>query len=294
MGINLHAFNFLYYNSKLKKFGKTLTIGRQKITADKNSLKNTINDNIVNKIYLDDYLLKYFGATSVDSIDINDYEGSNIIYDLNYNVPKELENKYDTIIDSGSLEHIFNIKVAMKNFSVMCLENGTILHISPSNNFCGHGFYQFSPELFYTYYNIENNFKDTEIYLAKVYDSSKWFKINEKNFNNGKRINIITDEETFIMSKTIKNNELKNDTILQGDYNKKFYSQKKKIYENENLIPFKKSEFKSIIIKIGNFFPIIKKFYNYFRKKKDYKYLKLNENNPNIVIINVKKLLMKN
>ena len=294
MGINLHAFNFLYYNSKLKKFGKTLTIGRQKITADKNSLKNTINDNIVNKIYLDDYLLKYFGATSVDSIDINDYEGSNIIYDLNYNVPKELENKYDTIIDSGSLEHIFNIKVAMKNFSVMCLENGTILHISPSNNFCGHGFYQFSPELFYTYYNIENNFKDTEIYLAKVYDSSKWFKINEKNFNNGKRINIITDEETFIMSKTIKNNELKNDTILQGDYNEKFYSQKKKIYENENLIPFKKSEFKSIIIKIGNFFPIIKKFYNYFRKKKDYKYLKLNENNPNIVIINVKKLLMKN
>lgn len=294
MGINLHAFNFLYYNSKLKKFGKTLTIGRQKITADKNSLKNTINDNIVDKIYLDDYLLKYFGATSVDSIDINDYEESNIIYDLNYNVPKELENKYDTIIDSGSLEHIFNIKVAMKNFSVMCVENGTILHISPSNNFCGHGFYQFSPELFHTYYNIKNNFKDTEIYLAKVYDSSKWFKINEKNFNNDKRINIITDEETFIMCKTIKNNEPKKDTILQGDYSEKFYSQKKKIYENKNLIPIKTSEFKSLIIKIGNFFPIIKKFYNYFRKKKDYKYLKLNENNPNIVIINVKKILMKN
>ena len=228
MGINLHAFNFLYYNSKIKKFGKTLTIGRQKITADINSLKNTINDNIINKIYLDDYLLKYFGATSVDSIDINDYEESNIIYDLNYSVPIELENKYDTIIDSGSLEHIFNVKTAMKNFSVMCAEKGTILHISPSNNFCGHGFYQFSPELFHTYYNIENNFKDTEIFLAKVYDSSKWFKINEKNFNNDKRINIITDEETFIMCRTIKNNKPKKDTILQGDYSEKFYSQKKK------------------------------------------------------------------
>ena len=53
MGINLHAFNFLYYNSKIKKFGKTLIIGRQKITADINNLKNTINDNIINKIKLD-------------------------------------------------------------------------------------------------------------------------------------------------------------------------------------------------------------------------------------------------
>ena len=228
MGINLHAFNFLYYNSKIRKFGKTLTIGRQKITADKISLKNTIKDNIVDEIYLDNYLLKYFGATSVDSIDINDYEDSNIIYDLNYNVPKELENKYDTIIDSGSLEHIFNIKVAMKNFSVMCKEKGLILHISPSNNFCGHGFYQFSPELFHTYYNIQNNFKDTEIYLAKVYDSNKWFKINEENFNNDTRINIITDEETFILCKTIKNKQLEKDIILQGDYSKKFYLQKKK------------------------------------------------------------------
>jgi hypothetical protein len=291
MGINLHAFNFLYYNSKIRKFGKTLTIGRQKITADKISLKNTIKDNIVDEIYLDNYLLKYFGATSVDSIDINDYEDSNIIYDLNYNVPKELENKYDTIIDSGSLEHIFNIKVAMKNFSVMCKEKGLILHISPSNNFCGHGFYQFSPELFHTYYNIQNNFKDTEIYLAKVYDSNKWFKINEENFNNDTRINIITDEETFILCKTIKNKQLEKDIILQGDYSKKFYLQKKKIYENNNSVPIQSSKLRSILIKISNFLPIIKKFYNYFRKTKNYKLLKLNKNNPNILIINVKKIL---
>lgn len=291
MGINLHAFNFLYYNSKIRKFGKTLTIGRQKITANKISLKNTIKDNIVDEIYLDNYLLKYFGATSVDSIDINDYEDSNIIYDLNYNVPKELENKYDTIIDSGSLEHIFNIKVAMKNFSVMCKEKGLILHISPSNNFCGHGFYQFSPELFHTYYNIQNNFKDTEIYLAKVYDSNKWFKINEENFNNDTRINIITDEETFILCKTIKNKQLEKDIILQGDYSKKFYLQKKKIYENNNSVRIQSSKLRSILIKISNFLPIIKKFYNYFRKTKNYKLLKLNKNNPNILIINVKKIL---
>lgn len=293
MGINLHAFNFLYYNSKIRKFGKTLTIGRQKITADENSLNNVIEGITLDQNYLDSYLLKYFGATSVDSIDISDYEGSNIIYDLNNNVTQDLENRYDTIIDSGSLEHIFNIKVAMKNFSKMCKKNGTILHITPSNNFCGHGFYQFSPELFHTYYNIENNFKDTDIYLAKVYDSNKWFKIIKNNFKNDKRINIITDEETFILCKTTKNNELAKDIIQQGDYSEKFYSQKKKIYENKNLIPLKSSKFKSITIKISNIFPIIKKIYNYFRKKKDYKYLKLNVNNPNIVIINVKKILME-
>jgi hypothetical protein len=166
-----------------------------------------------------------------------------------------------------------------------------ILHISPSNNFCGHGFYQFSPELFHTYYNIQNNFKDTEIYLAKVYDSNKWFKINEENFNNDTRINIITDEETFILCKTIKNKQLEKDIILQGDYSKKFYLQKKKIYENNNSVPIQSSKLRSILIKISNFLPIIKKFYNYFRKTKNYKLLKLNKNNPNILIINVKKIL---
>ena len=33
---------------------------------------------------------------------------------------------------------------------------GMIIHALPANNFCGHGFWQFSPELFYELYSPEN------------------------------------------------------------------------------------------------------------------------------------------
>ena len=72
---------------------------------------------------------------------------------------------------------------------------------------------------------------------------------------------------------------------------KNFTYKKKKIYENNNSVPIQSSKLRSILIKISNFLPIIKKFYNYFRKTKNYKLLKLNKNNPNILIINVKKIL---
>jgi len=38
----------------------------------------------------------------------------------------------------------------------MLKPGGIVIHVSPSNNHVDHGFYQFSPTLFYDYYSLNN------------------------------------------------------------------------------------------------------------------------------------------
>jgi len=107
----------------------------------------------IKKTYILNHLLRQeFGASTVVSIDYSDYEGANIIHDMNYPISQETYSKFDTVIDAGSLEHVYNAPQALKNCSLICNKSGgQIVHILPSNNYCSHGFWQFSPELFFLY-----------------------------------------------------------------------------------------------------------------------------------------------
>ena len=289
MGINLHAFNFIKKISHEKEFKNTLTIGRQKISADKYLVNRIVKDESIRSEYIDEYLIKHFKASNVDILDVNDYEDANIIHNLNEKIPKNLEEKYDTIIDGGSLEHIFDIKTAMINLRKMCKKEGVIIHISPANNFCGHGFYQFSPNLFHTFYNEDQGFKKTEIILCKAFDSKNWYKIKRENFDNNQRINLITDEETFVLCSAIKVNAKNFEFIQQSDYTKDFYDKKKSEILRKNNKKIKKNHLRVFLLKIANIFPFVKIFYNYLKKMREYKYYRLNKFNKNLEIINTKK-----
>ena len=52
-------------------------------------------------------LLKYFGARKVESIDNSTYEGATYIHDMNKVIPDKFHCSYDTVIDAGTLEHVF-------------------------------------------------------------------------------------------------------------------------------------------------------------------------------------------
>ena len=291
MGINLHAFNFINKISKEVEFKNTLTIGKQKISADKYVVNKIVNDETIKSKYIDEYLIKHFKSSNVDVLDVNSYEDANIIHDLNEVIPKNLEQKYDTIIDGGSLEHVFDVKTSFNNLKKMCKVNGVIIHISPTNNHCGHAFYQFSPNLFYSFYSEDEGFKDTQIFLCKEYDSNNWYKIKKENYKNNKRIDISTDEETLILCYSIKTNLNNSKIIQQSDYSEDFYN-RKKVGNITNKIIFQKksSLLKITLFKIAIIFPILKIFYNHIRKFKNYKLNKLNKLNKNLEIINVKGL----
>lgn len=100
-----------------------------------------------------DSLFKSLGFQQVDILDFSEFEGANIVYDLNNGqLPIDYENKYDAIIDHGTLEHVFHIPNALNNIFKLLKIGGRIIHSSPSSNFVDHGFYMFSPTLFHDFY----------------------------------------------------------------------------------------------------------------------------------------------
>ena len=99
--------------------------------------------------YADGFLREFLGISSLAVVDASEYEGADIIHDMNHAVPAEWYNQYDVVIDSGSLEHIFNVPVALKNLANILKVGGTMFITTPASNLMGHGFYQFSPELMF-------------------------------------------------------------------------------------------------------------------------------------------------
>src|SRR5436190_8752705 len=153
MGIDLHSARFLRSETRRGlRLGRMLTLGRQEITMEPKAYRSflsTLGVAARENIYADD-LFHGLGATTVDVMDASDYEGANLLHDLNQPVESRLHGSYDCVFDGGALEHVFNFPIALKSCLEMVKPNGYFVTITPTNGFCGHGFYQFSAELFYS------------------------------------------------------------------------------------------------------------------------------------------------
>jgi len=171
MGLDFKAVKFIeHVHKKIKPMNKIVTIGRQEIDRALLPIhyqKDYPKDNSETG-YCEKLLVGELGASVVDSIDFSDYEGATILHDMNKPLPKRYHGRYDTVIDGGSLEHIYHITQALENCALLCRQGGQILHFSPGNNFCNHGYYQFSPDLFHQLYCKENGYRETEVFLSEV------------------------------------------------------------------------------------------------------------------------------
>jgi hypothetical protein len=114
-------------------------------------------------------LFRYLGATSVRSMDASAYEGADLVHDLNVPVPPELHDRFDCIFDGGTTEHIFDIPAVFRNVGAMLRMGGLFLMSNGANNFLGHGFYQFSPELLWRAFSLANGF---QVELMQLVDES--------------------------------------------------------------------------------------------------------------------------
>jgi hypothetical protein len=215
MALTFHTFKFL---EKLKKnnlnFGETLTIGRLNNLLEKEDFK-LLNIQIDQNIYADKLLKKHFNLWSLNALDYSSFEDADIIHDLN--IPLENSNKqFNTIIDFGTSEHVFNVTECLKNISNLCKINGHIVHCLPANNNCGHGFWQFSPELFFNIYDNKNGFDETEIFLINLFDKKNWYKINKQKI--GERLELNSKEPLYLLVKTKKIGKNLYQNINQSDY----------------------------------------------------------------------------
>lgn len=84
-------------------------------------------------------------------LDINEVRGGEVICDLNRPVPKDLLERFDIILDGGTMEHCFNIGQVINNLVGMSKINGFIVHGNPLN-VMNHGFFNFCPTFYHDYY----------------------------------------------------------------------------------------------------------------------------------------------
>lgn len=179
MGIDLTNLRFLIKaKNRHGPFGDLLQLGRQSFyfaphqipRADScvryAGLGESLADATGSGHYADERLFGRFGATSITAADASDYDGAGLIHDFNDPLPPEWEQRFDTVIDGGSTEHIFNIATCLANLMRLTRVGGRVLGLIPANNWLGHGFYQFSPELPFRVFVPANGFVVRAVFLA--------------------------------------------------------------------------------------------------------------------------------
>ncbi|MGD0651921.1 MAG: hypothetical protein ABSA97_12435 [Verrucomicrobiia bacterium] len=150
-----------------------------------------------------DELLKYLGASKVDSLDVSDYEGATVQFDLNRPVPQSFWEQYDCIIDGGTLEHVFNIPVAIVSCMMMLRPGGCFLSTPPANNVMGHGFYQLSPDVFFGVFTEANGFELDRVLIRENRPRGKWYRIVAPHLNK-RRVELCNRHQTNLYVRATK------------------------------------------------------------------------------------------
>jgi hypothetical protein len=234
MGIDVHALNLIRYAERQQPLGSVATIGRQGLHISKSKLHVILPSARSYGPYCEELLIDLLGATRVESFDNSDYEHATHIADMN--LPIECAETYDTVLDAGSLEHIYNAAQALKNVSAMCADGGQILHILPANNQCGHGFWQFTPELFYSLYSQANGYSETAVFVASFDNEAYWYEVEAP--RNGQRIIIQSVGPLYVLCRTKRGGRVSHDRVQQSDY---VYA-----WDRKNIIEPKFSGFKNL------------------------------------------------
>lgn len=143
-----------------------------------------------------DPLFTAMGAEQIVSIDASSYEGASEVVDLNDELPKDLEAKFSAVLDGGTIEHVFDVKRALSNAMQMVEIGGHLLLITPTSSSSGHGFYQFSPELFWRALSEDNGFA-IERFLLKDRSTRRWYEVADPEML-GRRVEFQTKGTSYL------------------------------------------------------------------------------------------------
>lgn len=171
MGLARAAVNLMLWESARRPLrGSVVTLGRQHVyvTADEvRAMARThqvglqpIRDELHREPTLaaqgflsDDCLLRMIGFERIVRVDYSDYEAPDAILDLNApDTPLDLTAAFDFVLDSGTIEHVFDIAAAIRHCARMVRPGGRVMHLTPSSNCVEHGFHSVSPTLFADFY----------------------------------------------------------------------------------------------------------------------------------------------
>lgn len=206
MAVDFRGAELLLFSEKLGvSFSRTLTIGRQHVAIP------PAGHRIIEQSYgahpslrqrgeaaFADKFFQEIGAKQIESLDFSDYQGATLLHDLNAPIPEAWHDRYDAVFDGGSLEHIFNFPQAIRNCMSLVKPGGHFMTVTPANNWLGHGFYQFSPELYFRVFSPENGFEVVRVFLASAEPGGKMFRVEDP-AKVGSRVGVVDDQPTVLL-----------------------------------------------------------------------------------------------
>src|SRR4051812_23647278 len=123
MGLVYNSLAFLLdAHQRGVRFDETLTLGRQHVTISPERIVALLHEyklgpspdkeaaflaELKAAQWRFEIFSRMLGAKKSVSMDVSDYEGAEIVHDLNLPVSKELHERFDLVIDGGTLEHVF-------------------------------------------------------------------------------------------------------------------------------------------------------------------------------------------
>lgn len=171
MGLELHALNLTRLLAKDRPLGAVATLGRQVLDLPPEVLRA---HGMPSGQRFAEPLLERLGAAPVESFDVSAYEGATHIADFNH--PVAPPRRYDTVLDFGTLEHIFDQARAFANVRALLGPGGRVGHVLPVNNLAGHGFWQYSTDLLHGVYAPANGFAWARVFLGSALDPRWWWE----------------------------------------------------------------------------------------------------------------------
>lgn len=170
------------------KMGSLLTLGRQHFAVKTLDIKRVpgLEEMIAANPELNqgeerfaEPFFKAVGVGRVESLDFSAYESCSLVHDLNEPIPAEWHERYDVVFDGGTLEHVFHFPNAIANAMNLVKKGGVFVTATPSNNYNGHGFYQFSPELFFRLFNGANGFEVLMMAFSESTGRQRIFRVSD-------------------------------------------------------------------------------------------------------------------
>ena len=221
MGIDVDVAKFLLSGRERGvDFKKSLMLGVQQFQFfdyDYQTLADVFSLADFARVKTSTDFLQFLGAEEISAMDFSDYEGAAILHDLNKPIGDELKEKFTFVLDGGTTEHVFNFPTALANAMEMVETGGHLAIITGGNNFLGHGFYQFSPELFYRALSAENGFEVKRLIAAEV--GGNWYEVADPQKVKS-RVELINEKPVYLMvlANKIESKPLFTNAPQQSDY----------------------------------------------------------------------------
>jgi SAM-dependent methyltransferase len=157
------------YVGILREHGVTPTKDQlEKTTIDRQTIsRRTIGNTAEKDLISDRSLFHMLGVTDVRALDHSDYEGAEVLHDLNEPLPTRLESIADFIVDGSTIDNVFDPASALRNLAKLLRPGGRMLLLNALSNH--HEAYTIPSALWYLNYFVMNGFADCKVYIVLHY-----------------------------------------------------------------------------------------------------------------------------